>query len=99
MFLTIPATSVPSERVFSAAVLTITKQRSSLDPFVADAIIFMKKYNKSRLHISKTSSPIPEPSVAIKLEPSDQDLQVEIPSAEQGRDVEPPLPSLPEMST
>ena len=99
MFLTIPATSVPSERVFSAAGLTITKQRSSLDPSVAHAIIFMNKYNKSRLHISKTSSPVPEPSVAIKLESSDQDIQVEIPSTEQGRDIEPPLPSLPEMST
>ena len=44
MFLTIPATSVPSERVFRAAGLTITKQRSSLDPSVADAIIFMNKW-------------------------------------------------------
>ena len=44
MFLTKTATSVPYERVFRAAGLTITKQRSSLDPSVADAVIFMNKW-------------------------------------------------------
>ena len=88
--------------MWTAIYMTVDKltiYQTSLGPSVADAIIFMNKYNKSRLHISKTSSPVPEPSVAIKLELYDQDIQVEIPSAEQGRDVEPPLPSLPEMST
>ena len=42
-FLGIPGTSVPSERAFSAAGLTLTKQRATLDSKTADAIIFLNK--------------------------------------------------------
>ena len=40
-YLCIPATSAPSERVFSAAGLTIAKDRASLNPETADALIFL----------------------------------------------------------
>lgn len=92
-FLTIPATSVPSERVFSAAGLTITKQRSSLDPSVADAIIFMNKYSKSKKTrvISSACVPLPEHQQAllVKQEPLER--------TQQNPNTEPPLPTLPDI--
>ena len=54
-FLCIPSTSAPSERVFSAAGLTITKSRTSLHPDNASDLIFLhnlwpyaEKYNLKR---------------------------------------------------
>ena len=54
-FLCIPSTSAPSERVFSAAGLTITKSRASLHPDNASDLIFLhnswpyaEKYNLKR---------------------------------------------------
>ena len=46
-YLAIPATSVPSERAFSTAGLTITKQRAALESATADAIIFLNKNLKT----------------------------------------------------
>ena len=42
MFLCIPATSAPSERVFSVAGLTITKLRASLDSDNASCLVFVR---------------------------------------------------------
>ena len=39
--LCIPATSAPSERVFSAAGLTIAKDRARLQPDIADDLVFL----------------------------------------------------------
>ena len=42
-YLAVPGTSASSERVFSTAGLTITKNRSNLHPDTVDAIIFLNK--------------------------------------------------------
>ena len=43
IILCVPATSVPSERVFSTAGDIVTAQRASLSPDNVDALIFLKK--------------------------------------------------------
>lgn len=42
-YLAVPATSVPSERVFSAAGDIVSAKRSTLSPENADILIFLKK--------------------------------------------------------
>jgi len=43
MYLTIPATSTPSERVFSVAGIVVDKRRSALTPEMIDALVFLIK--------------------------------------------------------
>lgn len=57
-FLCIMGTSVPSERVFSIAGLTVTKTRSRLDPEVVNEIIFMNKILNKRFKQEKASTAV-----------------------------------------
>uniref|UniRef100_A0AAV2LB67 HAT C-terminal dimerisation domain-containing protein n=1 Tax=Knipowitschia caucasica TaxID=637954 RepID=A0AAV2LB67_KNICA len=47
-YLAIPATSTPSERIFSLAGNTITRQRASLHPAHVDELIFLHENTKSK---------------------------------------------------
>ena len=57
-YMCIQATSVPAERAFSTAGLTITKHRASLNSETADQIIFLNKNLKPKTALlrSKTSA-------------------------------------------
>lgn len=66
-FLCIMGTSVPSERVFSIAGLTVTKTRSTLEPESLDQIIFMNKALK-RKYEDEEKGISPEERIKIKEE-------------------------------
>lgn len=87
-----PKTSVPSERererAINTAGLTITAQRCRLDPSVADSIIFLNKYTKSKLCPGPVTC-----AKAIIVRVKDELKE----SAEHAHDVKPPLPTAPSL--
>ena len=60
-YLSIPGTSVLSERAFSVAGMTLTKLRSTLDPDTLDEIIFLNKNLKHDLkkNVCQNLEPLP----------------------------------------
>ena len=91
-----PATSVPSERVFSTAGGTVSKSRAALDSESVDKLIFLNKRLKSTSAEEKTQS------VAVKTEPADvktgpADVSVKREPVDQAVPLLPRLPSLPDI--
>ena len=61
---------MPSERAFSAAGLTLTKQRATLDSKTADAIIFLNKNLRGPLQKAAVAISDTTPfGAGVKLEP------------------------------
>ncbi|CAM4652576.1 unnamed protein product [Leuciscus chuanchicus] len=50
-YLAVPATSTPSERIFSLAGNTVTRQRSSLHPSHVDALVFLNANRKGNVNL------------------------------------------------
>lgn len=48
IYLAVPATSTPSERVFSLAGNTVTRQRASLHPGNVDKLVFLNENTRER---------------------------------------------------
>ena len=62
-YLSIPGTSVPSERTFSVAGMTLTKLRSNLDPDTLYEIIFINKNMKEQLMLQMSHHLVQDASV------------------------------------
>ncbi|XDV33376.1 hypothetical protein PO909_003800 [Leuciscus waleckii] len=50
-YLAVPATSTPSERIFSLVGNTVTRQRSSLHPSHVDALVFLNANRKGNVNL------------------------------------------------
>ncbi|MEW8547555.1 MAG: hAT transposon family protein [Candidatus Thiodiazotropha sp.] len=83
-----PATSVPSERVFSIAGGTVSKLRGALDPDTVDKLVFLNKRFKSVL------SSVGE-KVSVKVEPQPSTAESSTVKVEPNLPALPSLPALP----
>ena len=96
----IPATSTPSERVFSAAGNTILAKRAALDAETVDELIFLNSdlSFKGKQHLRNLKPvEIPQSSgISIpKSEASPPDIKTEVSEEEEQLSAMPALPSLP----
>ncbi|KAJ8319243.1 hypothetical protein KUTeg_004334 [Tegillarca granosa] len=67
----VPATSVPSKRVFSTAGGTVTKQRIALEPDTLGKLIFINKLGPST-EVGKNSN-VQTPKLEIKQKPMEKE--------------------------
>lgn len=93
-----PATSVPSERVFSTAGGTVTKLRAALDSKSVDKLIFVNKRLKFLANQKTESANTSVAQVAIKAEPkSPIKIERRDEANQSNNKVLPPLPQLPDL--
>ena len=99
--LCVPATSTPSERIFSVAGNTVVPKRTSLDSSTVDELVFLNSALsvKGKLNIGPNVASTAEPAAtvvsrAVKTEPqAEAVVKHEPPNAEATNT--PPLPTLP----
>ena len=66
-YLAIPATSTPSERVFSVAGIVVDKRRSALTAEMIDALVFLNK-NSFMLGLTDKLPTIPKPDLILDID-------------------------------
>ena len=81
-FLAIPATSTPSERVFSVAGIVVDRKRCALTPEMVDALVFLHK-NSYLLGLAEKEPSVPQ--AELLLLPKDQEM-IEISDDEETLD-------------
>ena len=64
IYLAIPATSTPAERVFSVAGIVVDKRRCSLRPAMIDTLVFLNK-NNALLNRSQEPAARPKPKLIL----------------------------------
>ena len=89
LLLSVPATSMPSERVFSSGGLIASQQRASIKPSNLDAIVFLNRNMESLFGMKALTADV---GVAIKKEPGLGEGHDMHSQEEQSDD--PPLPDL-----
>ena len=76
-YLAIPATSTPSERVFSVAGIVVDKRRAALTPEMVDALVFLNK-NSFMLALSNECPSNPKPDLILEIDESDESENEEL---------------------
>ena len=85
-YLAIPATSTPSERVFSVAGIVVDKRRVALTPEMIDALVFLNK-NSFLLGLNNEYPTKPKPDLILEID-DESDYEELVEDLEQAADVD-----------
>ena len=93
-YLAIPATSTPSERVFSVAGIVVDKRRAALTPEMIDALVFLNK-NSFMLGLNKECPTMPKPDLILEIDDESENEEL-VEDLQQDSDVDEVLINLSE---